>query len=77
MHRDNRVLFKHHFKKKNAYRMSRVKADAVFNLTLRGGIWSVSHFGFFREQKPSMPFKKKAAMFRAWGQKDFLLLSRI
>jgi len=67
MHRENRVLFKHHFRK--AYRMRGVKADTVLNLTLHGGDWSVPHFGCFREQKPSIPFKRKAAMFRAWGQK--------
>ena len=51
--------------------MSGVKADASFNPALHDGDWSAPRFGWFREQKPSIPFKKKAAMFRAWGQKDF------
>jgi hypothetical protein len=56
--------------------MRGVKADTVLNLTLHGGDWSVPYFGCFREQKPSVPFKWKAAMFGAWT-KEFLLLSRI
>jgi len=56
--------------------MSGVKANTVLNLTLHGGDWSVPHFGCFREQKPSIPFKRKLR-FSERGDKRISVLSRI